>query len=389
MFRYKDEIEQHLICDIIPFWKKLRDDDYGGYYGYVSHDLDIDEKADKGCILNNRITWFFANAYEATADESLLAEARHGYEFLRDKCFDHDNGGVYWSLHYDARPSDTTKHTYNQAFAIYALSSYYAVSHDTEALNLAYDLFDIIEDKCRDEEGYLEAFTGDFHPASNEKLSENGVMADKTMNTLLHIFEAYTELYRVGRNEKVKEKICGLLDIMADRIYNPELQRLEVFFDDHYRSIIDLHSYGHDIETSWLIDRGTGILGLPGYEAGFAPVTEALRANILKTAFDGRSLANECERGTVDPTRVWWVQAEGLVGFINGWQKDPSRTEYLEAAEALWEFIRDHFIDPGCREWYMHTDKEGNPKRGKPMVDEWKCPYHNGRMCLEIMKREI
>ena len=387
MFKYEEEIEHHLIYDIIPFWKKLRDDAYGGYYGYVSFDLDIDEKAVKGCILNNRITWFFANAYDVTADDTLLAEARHGYEFLRDKCVDTKFGGVYWSLKYDGTPEDTTKHTYNQAFAIYALSSYYAVSHDPDALNLAYELFDLIEEKCRDEEGYLEAFTRDFRPESNEKLSENGVMAERTMNTLLHVFEAYTELYRVGQNARVGEKLKWILDTFADKIYNPELHRQEVFFDAHYTSLIDLHSYGHDIETAWLIDRGTKVLGDPAYEEKLTPITRDLTANIYKTAFDGHSLANECESGVVDTKRVWWVQAETLIGFLNGYERDPAHNEYLEAAGAEWEFIRDHVIDPRCREWYMHVDPQGNPERGRPIVEPWKCPYHNGRMCIEVMRR--
>ncbi len=387
MFKYKDEIERHLIYDIIPFWKKLRDDEYGGYYGYVSYDLDIDERAEKGCILNNRITWFFANAYDVTADDSVLAEARHGYEFLRDKCIDHENGGVFWSLNYDGTPADTTKHTYNQAFAIYALSSYYAAARDPEALNLAYELYDIIEGKCRDEEGYLEAFTADFRPESNEKLSENGVMAYRTMNTLLHVFEAYTELYRVGGDEKVAASLKWILDTFAERIYNPELHRQEVFFDEHYNTLIDLHSYGHDIETSWLMDRGVEVLGDPEYDRKITPITRDLCANIYKTAFDGHSLANECERGKVDSKRIWWVQAETVVGFLNGYEKDGSHTEYLTAAESVWEFIRDHVIDPRCREWFMHVDADGNPEEGRPIVEPWKCPYHNGRMCIEVMRR--
>ena len=386
MFKYKDEIEHHLVYDIAPFWKKLRDDEYGGYYGFVDYELNLDEKASKGCILNSRITWFFSNAYDVTGDDSLLAEARHGYEFLRDKFVDKENGGVFWSLKYDGTPEDTTKHAYNQAFAIYALSSYYGVSHDSEALNLAYELYDIIEEKCRDEGGYLEAFKIDFSPESNEKLSENGVMADRTMNTLLHVYEGYTELYRVGHNEKVADRLREMLDIFAGKIYNPELHRQEVFFDHEYRTLIDLISYGHDIESSWLIDRGVEVLSDPEYVKSITPITSDLSDNILKVAYDGHSVANECEKGKVDPKRVWWVQAESVLGFLNAYKKEPERADYLEAAEHVWEFIRDHVIDPRSREWYMHVDPEGAPETDKPIVDPWKCPYHNGRMCIEVMK---
>ncbi len=388
MFKYKNEIEHHLVYDIAPFWKKLRDDENGGYYGYVSYDLDPDDKAEKGCILNSRILWFFSNAYDVTGDESLLNEATHAYEFLRDVFVDKENGGVIWSATYDGKPLDTTKHTYNQAFAIYALSSYYGVTKDADAINLAYDLYDVIEDKCRDEGGYLEAFKIDFSPESNEKLSENGVMADRTMNTMLHVYEAYTELYRVKHDEKVADRLKWILDLFAEKVYNPELHRQEVFFDHEYNTLIDLISYGHDIESSWLIDRGVKVLGDPGYEKKIFPITQDLCDNIFKVAFDGHSVANECEKGKVDSKRVWWVQAESVLGFLNGYKKDTSRTDLLEAAEREWEFIRDHVIDERCREWYAHVEPDGSPQVGIPIVDPWKCPYHNGRMCIEIMRSE-
>ncbi len=416
------EMKEHLLRKIIPFWRGLRDDEYGGYYGGVSYDLEVDKKAEKGCILNSRITWFFSNAYtlyrqgfltECDCKEAgfsgmdLLNEASHGYAFLKDHCMDKKHGGVYWSLAYDGQPLDTTKHTYNQAFSIYALSSYCEASGNLEALVLAYGLFHTIEEQCVDDVGYLEAFTEDFRPESNEKLSENGVMADKTMNTLLHVLEAYTELYRVTtaalagatltpdlaealREEKdqVRERLCWIMDTFADKVYNPTLQRQEVFFNANYETILDLHSYGHDIETSWLMDRTVEILGDAGYEKKLSPITEALRAKIYEIAFNGSSLANECDRGVVNTRRIWWVQAETAVGFVNGWQKDPSHEEYLQAALAEWEFIKIHQTDAReGSEWFWEVEEDGSPVPDRPIVEPWKCPYHNGRMCMEIVKR--
>ena len=355
----REEIKNHLTEGIIPFWKGMRDDEFGGYYGYLDYDLNLDKKAEKGCILNSRITWFFSNAYTLLKDESLLDEAKHGYAFLKDYCLDKEYGGIYWSLNYDGTPKDTTKHTYNQAFCIYALSSYYEASGDTEALELAKKLFTLIETTCMDEVGYLEAFTRDFKPESNEKLSENGVLADKTMNTLLHVFEAYTELYRVSGDEKVRRRLLWIMDLFAEKIYNPKLHRQEVFFDKHYNSILDLHSYGHDIETAWLIDRGCKVLDDPELTQKMYVITKDLTAQIYKVAFDGHSLANECDRGVVNVHRVWWVQAETVIGFLNGYEKEPEKKEY----------------------------PEGNPYPGRPIVEPWKCPYHNGRMCMEVMKR--
>jgi mannobiose 2-epimerase len=396
----KEEITRELTMRIIPFWKSLLDDENGGYYGWLSYDLKLDRNAGKGCILNSRITWFFANAYTLLKDKSLLKEAEHAYTFMRDKCMDREYGGIFWSVTYDGKPLDTTKHTYNQAFAIYALSSYYEAAGDEEALKLAYELYHVIETKCRDEEGYLEAFTRDFKPASNEKLSENGVMAGRTMNTLLHVFEAYTELYRVTADEEVKGRLYDILNLFADKMYNPKKKRQEVFFDMDYNTLIDLHSYGHDIETSWLIDRGIEIIGMQEKRQGITdgvykklydkltPITKALAGHVYEEAFNGNSLANECERGVVNTTRVWWVQAETVIGFLNAYEKNPAADEYRDAALSEWEFIQSCQIDrrPGS-EWFWATNEDGTPQEGRPIVEPWKCPYHNGRMCMEVMKR--
>lgn len=392
----REEIKKHLVNDIIPFWKGLRDNENGGYYGWMDYEHKIDKKAVKGCILNSRITWFFANAYTLLKDESLLEEARHGFAFLKNHCWDKVNGGVFWSVKYDGIPEETLKHTYNQAFSIYALSSFYEASGDKEALEMAYTLYELIESKMRDELGYKEAFDESFHEIDNEKLSENGVMASKTMNTLLHVFEAYTELYRVDQKLEVKEKLMWMMDLISEKIYNPELHRQEVFFDEKWNSIIDLHSYGHDIETAWLVDRSVEVIGEKKYEDKMTPITLDLARQVKKLAFNGESLSNECEKGVDDTNRVWWVQAETVVGFLNAAEKCGKESqegkEYLEAARAVWEFIKDHVIDKrggyeSGREWYWLVDQNGNPYNNKPIVEPWKCPYHNGRMCFEVMKR--
>ena len=324
------EMKQHLQEVILPFWKGLKDEEFGGYYGFMDTELNLDKKAVKGCILNSRILWFFSNAWAVLQDESLKEYADHAYDFMKRYCYDEERGGVYWSVTYDGKPEDTTKHTYNQAFAIYALSSYYDVSGNEEALALAQKLRDVVEEKCFDEIGYKEALDIDFNPAENDKLSENGVMADRTMNTLLHVFEAYTELYRVTKDEIAATKLRWMMDLVAEKIYNPALHRQEVFFDNNYTSLIDLHSYGHDIETAWLVDRGAQVLGDEAYIAKMAPITADLEQQVYKLAYSENSFKNECERGVDDERRVWWVQAEAVVGFYNGWQKDNSKAHYLE-----------------------------------------------------------
>ncbi len=383
-----EEVRKELTGHIIPFWKRLRDNEYGGYYGYLSYELELDKKAVKGCILNSRVLWFFSNAYMLLKDESLLTEAEHAYEFMVAHCLDREYGGIFWSLNYDGSVHDSTKHTYNQAFAIYALSSYYEASGNEAALSKAKELQRIIEERCTDEVGYLEAFKADFSPESNEKLSENGVMAEKTMNTLLHVLEAYTELYRVSGDPFTKERLKFILDIVEKKIYNRELKRQEVFFDKDYNSLIDLHSYGHDIETAWLVDRTLEVIRDNDLNDRIQPITIELSRKIYERAYRDHSLLNECEKGVDDTVRIWWVQAETVVGFANAYEKsgDP---KFLKAAEDVWNFIKEYQIDKReGSEWFYAVLADNTPDRTRPIVEEWKCPYHNGRMCMEIIKRE-
>lgn len=379
---------QALLDDIISFWKNLRDDVYGGYYGYMSQELEVDKTAEKGCILNSRILWFFSEAAMLTGREDLRKEADHAYAFLTEHCLDKENGGVFWSLTYDGLVLDDTKHTYNQGFAIYALSSYYRLTGKQEALDTAFSLFRRIEKTCRDGEGYLEAFTRDWRPESNEKLSENGVLADKTMNTLLHVFEGYSGLYLASSDPTVEKAMRFCLSIYADKIYDPKLRRQLVFFDAHYNSIIDLYSYGHDIESSWLIDWGTRLLGGSALTAKIEAIDEEIARTIYKTAYYNHSLANECERGKVDETRIWWVQAESVLGFVNLWQKC-GEAAYRNAAADIFHFIEEKLVDKRSgSEWFWSLDANGNPIPGKPIVEPWKCPYHNGRMCMELIRKD-
>lgn len=387
MRTFVKEIDAHLTKALVPFWEGLRDEENGGYYGYMDFNLKTDKTYEKGCILNSRILWFFSNAYMLKKEEHLLDAAKHAYKFLRDYCIDEEFGGVYWSLTFDGKPLDTTKHTYNQAFAIYALSSYYDAAKDEEALALARGLQEIIEEKCTDEFGYLEAFDRQFRPEENDKLSENGVLAEKTMNTLLHVLEAYTEFYRVSKDEKTGNRLRFMMDIFADKVYNRQLGRQEVFFDRTWNTLIDLYSYGHDIETSWLMDRAAEVLDDEEYTKKITSITKEIAENIYDRAYIDHSVVNEAENGVVDTTRVWWVQAESVVGFLNAYEKDLSKEKYLEAAEDIWEYIKKYVIDSRTgSEWYWCVDKDREPVQ-KPIVEPWKCPYHNGRMCIEVIRR--
>ncbi len=381
--------KEHLEKNLIPFWNKLKDEEHGGFYGYVGSDGKPDIKSVKGVILNSRILWFYSTAYQLLKKPELLEMADHAYTFLTDYCFDSQYGGVYWSVNYDGTVCDDTKHTYNQSFAIYALSAYYQASGKKGALNMAYVLYRVIEEKCKDENGYLEAFRRDFTPSSNEKLSENGVLAERTMNTLLHVLEAYSELYKADTFYAVGDSIRWILKLFQKKVYNPEKMICEVFFDSNYHSLIDLESYGHDIETAWLIDRGCSVLDDAAYKKEMLPVTNGLEEAAYRNAFDKtqHGLNNEREGNKVDNRKIWWVQAESVVGFYNAYQKQPQKKEYLQAAEEIWEFIQSSVVDPDSGEWIEYVPADNKPDPKQALVHSWKCPYHNGRMCMEMIQR--
>lgn len=380
------EIRRELTERILPFWRGLRDDERGGYTGQVEFDLTRRPEAERGCILNSRILWFFSEAYLLLREPALLDEAKHAYEMLC-KMLDREHGGVYWSMNADGTVADSTKHTYNQGFAIYALSAYYRAGGEQAALELARELFRLVEDKCFDGEGYLEAFTAGWQPAGNDKLSENGVEAGRTMNTLLHVLEGYTGLYEAGKDPEVRERLFWIMNTWAEKVYNPRKCRQEVFFDLQYHTLIDLHSFGHDIETSWLADHTLEVLGDQVLTERLRPMLLSMADHTLRAAYtEGNGFSNESENGRVDFTRVWWVQAEALVGFLNAYEHTHEQ-RYLDAVRSQWKYIREKIIDPReGSEWFWSVREDGTPIE-KPIVEPWKCPYHNGRMCIEMLRR--
>ena len=381
------EIRKELTEHIIPFWDSLEDKEYGGFYGFMDNELKLDKGAVKGVILHSRILWFYSNCYLTLKDEKCLEKAKGCYEFMSRYCVDHENGGVFWAVNADGSVADDMKHTYCQAFFIYALASYYDASGDKSALDLAMDMFRTVEEKCTDDVAYLEAMSRTWELVENDALSENGLMADKTMNTTLHLLEAYTELYRVHKDEQVLDRLKFQTRIFLDKIFYKEDDRLLVFFDKNLDVIGDIHSYGHDIEATWLLDRACDVMGDKELAAEVAAMNEKIVANIKKLAYRDGSLLNERDKTEINTWRIWWVQAEAVVGFTNAAMRY-NKPEYKEIAENIWNYIKNNLVDKReGGEWYSQLDENGKPADFKPVVDPWKCPYHNGRMCLEIINR--
>ncbi|RSK28345.1 N-acylglucosamine 2-epimerase [Bacillus sp. HMF5848] len=387
MNTFKHEVTKELTEHILPFWMKQKDDIYGGFYGEVDYNLNVHQQANKGGIITSRFLWTFSAAYRVTNDKTYLNIATHLYNFLINKVYDHEHKGLYWMVDYKGTPIDTRKHVYTQSFGIYALSEYFRATQNEEALKMAKDLFELIEEKGYNQSinAYREEFDRQWNEVPNEMLSENGVMAEITMNTTIHVLEAYTTLYKVWPTEQVKSRIENLLRILYENIYDKETKFLGVFFDMNWNSIINLKSFGHDIEASWLIDEAIKAIKLEKPE--YHQMVIDIAYNIANYAIqnDG-SLINEQENDLLDKTRVWWVQAEAMVGFLNAYQRTHDHM-FLKIIQNLWEYTKQNIIDSRENgEWIWSVEANGQPTK-RNIGDPWKGSYHNGRFCLEIIER--
>jgi len=387
MLDLSKEVKKELDERIFPFWSNLADYENGGFYGYVGYDGIINKESEKGVILNTRILWFFSAVYCLEKKSEALSLANHAYEFMKTKLFDDEYKGLYWMVDFKGVPTDNRKHIYNQAFGIYGLCQYYKATRKEEALNKAKQLFELIEKKCENSNGYLEEFDRLWNEKENEMLSENNVISDRTMNTHLHILEAYTLLYEVSKDDNVAKRLYHLLDLIKNKIYSPKKHSLKVFFDKNWNETIDIQSYGHDIEGSWLIDRAAEVLGDKKLIESTHEYTLKIAESIYKNAYSPIGIINETVNGITDAGRVWWVQAETIVGFYNAYEKTKN-IKYLDAAKDLCRYIKKFLVDKRENsEWYWKLAEDNTPIIDLPIVEPWKCPYHNGRMCIEIIER--
>ncbi|HKX28394.1 MAG TPA: AGE family epimerase/isomerase [Blastocatellia bacterium] len=388
---FRRRIESELRNGILPFWmERTIDTAHGGFHGRISNELVVDPKAAKGLILNTRILWTFARAYRLYHEASLLRMADRAYRYLLDHFFDRSYGGVYWTLDHLGRPLEQKKRTYGQAFTIFALSEFYLASGDRGALNTAAALFELIELVCRDQQagGYLETFERDWTPAVDQRLSEVDQDNFKSMNTHLHVLEAYAGLARIKAEAGVKRALREVIEIFDRHILDSRKAHFRMFFDRDWSVQSELISFGHDIEGSWLLCEAAEVLGdrelLTRVQQTAVTMAEASYDEGLD--HDGALLYEAGPNGLVDGDKHWWPQTEAVVGLINAYQLT-GQERFLRAATRCWEFIDLRLIDRTHGEWFWKVSRDGAPDRAKPKVDQWKCPYHNGRMCFEVLSR--
>ena len=383
------QMKKELTENILPFWMENTCSPDGGFYGRIDGNGNLDREAPVGGIMTARILWTFAASYRLLGDRRYLEMALKARDILIGKFYDAEFGGTYWSLNPDGTPLDTKKQIYAIAFTIYGLAELNRATGDAKALEYAIKLFNAIEDHSYDpvHGGYFEAFTRKWDVIEDMRLSDKDANESKTMNTHLHVLEAYTCLYRVWGNSLLKERLKGLIEVFEEHIIGND-GHLILFFNDEWECKSETISYGHDIEASWLLHEAALVLG----DADVLARLEKMVPQIASAAGEGFTpeggmiYEKEGAEGPVDGDRHWWVQAESVVGHFNLWDNFGSSAG-MENALMNWEFIKAHIIDHENGEWFWSVRSDGSVNREDDKAGFWKCPYHNGRMCMEIIER--
>ncbi len=372
--------------NILDFWAThMVDRENGGFYGRIDGHGQLHEKANKGVVLHARILWTFAAAYRQLGNPEYKGMADRAFHYLVDHFIDNKYGGVYWELDHTGRPVNTKKQTYAQGFALYAFAEYYRATGCPRALTLAMEFFHTIE-RHADHTfgGYFEAFTADWNPIDDMRLSTKDANERKTMNTHLHILEPYTNLLRIWNNPQLKTAQRNLIAIFTDRILDRNTGHLQLFFDETWRIKSTLISYGHDIEAAWLLLEAAEVLRDPGLLNKLVPIAIRIADAAAKGIQPDGSLAYERDGHHLDLDRHWWVQAEAVVGFMYAF-KYTDNTSYRDIAKKIWAYIQDQLLDHDHGEWYWSRTADGSINRDDDKAGFWKCPYHNSRCCLTLM----
>lgn len=389
LIQLKKEVTDDLEGNILPYWtKNMVDNENGGFYGRIDGNEKVYPQAEKGGILNARILWTYSSAYRVLGDTSYLRIATRARDYILAHFIDRESGGAFMSVNADGTPGNTRKQVYTNAFFIYALAEYSRATGDKTSLEEAKKIFSMLEKHAADREqgGYFEVFSREWDRIRDRLIGEESDLTEKTMNTSLHVMEAYANLYRVSGDKEVGEKLDAIVRIFLGKIIDRNTSHLIPFLDRSWNSTAHIDSYGHDIESSWLLLEAAGLLN----DRELSELTAKASIAVANAAAEGLRpdggmvTEKNLESGLVNPRRSWWEQAESVVGYLNAFEITGDEA-YLEKLLKSWEYIKKNFIDRKSGGWYSYVSESGVPSGDK--TGFWICPYHSGRMCMEVIER--
>ncbi len=390
LLRLRDELEMNLTGNILPYWsEKMVDYENGGFYGRINVNNQVFPKEDKGGILNARILWTYSAAYRVTGDTAYLRLAKRAKDYILLHFIDKQYGGAYRTVSYKGEPSDARKQTYTQSFFIYGLAEYARATGNKEALDAARAIFECFEKYAFDKEynGYFEVFTRDWTRSRDRLIGEKSDADEKTMNTSLHLMEAYANLYRVWPDERLKGRVVNMVEIFLDKITDKNSKHLINFLDRQWKSTSSVDSYGHDIEASWLLYEAVSLVDEPELMKRVTGMALSIADAAAEGLQPDGSMIDDKDNasGEINMNRSWWPQVETVVGYVNAYELSGNE-KYLNYAVRNWEYSKEHFVDHQGGGWFTSVNEKGIAGKGDK-GGFWVCPYHNGRMCLEIMER--
>jgi mannobiose 2-epimerase len=386
---FKKQFENELTDNIMNYWvKEVYDTNRRTFFGRITNDGKKYPEAALSAVLTTRILWTFSAAYRFYPTAIYKKIADEAYRILMETFWDNENGGIYWSVFPDGKPEDTKKQFYAEAFFIYAMSEFGLAFKDERAKQIAVSMFMLMEKYAFDPEfgGYIEANTADWKETDDQRLSPKDLDVKKSMNTHLHILEAYTNLYRIYKDEQLKEKLEHLLRVFLDKIIDEKTGHLILFFDKDWTVRSEIDSYGHDIEATWLMHEAAEVLGNKDIIEEVEHIALKISDVTIKEGLAPHGgMYYEKAEGHLQQQFDWWPQAEAVVGFFNSYQITKN-DKYLAQTKISWKFIQDYIIDKKKGEWFWGVGADLKPLSGDK-VGPWKGPYHNGRMCMEMIRR--
>lgn len=385
--RWRRELAAEL--DAVARWwlEHVIDLDRGTIAGAVSAAHRADSRAPLNLVYVARLLWFFSALAERSGEAVHHAAASLCHTRLVHDFRDARDGGLFWQVAPDGRPLARKKQTYGLAFAVYALARHGQACGCAAARRQARELAQRIEARLLDRRygGFLEALDRDWRPLADVRLGPTDLNADKTLNTHLHLLEAWTALARIEAS--AAPRLRELLRLYLERFVPGADGTATGFYTRDWQPLSAGHSPGHAIEASWLLCDAAAVLDDPAVRAAVQPVALGLAEGVLAAAVDDDGgVVGELRDGRVsEPHRVWWVQAEAMVGFFNAWQLGGDE-RFLRASANSWAFIRAHHVDPERGEWRWYSALDADaPETG--LAGPWKAPYHNGRALLELLRR--
>jgi cellobiose epimerase len=388
--QYKKEMEDELE-NILSWWMQMTPDkENGGFYGKIDHNNKIYPEAPKGSVLNSRILWTFSSAHHLTGKKKYAEIAESAFKYLVGHFIDREFDGVYWTVDFKGEPLNTKKQIYALAFTIYGLSEYYHSFRDEKAKEKAIEIYNAVVSHSYDKEngGYIEALTRDWKKADDLRLSAKDANEKKSMNTHLHLLEAFANLYKVWEDECLKKKIVELVNIFLDHIIDNKTYHLILFFDEEWNPRSDIISYGHDIEAAWLLQEAAEAV----HDDPLLEKVKKISVRVAEAAANGLDgdgglwYEYDVSRHHLIGQKHSWPQAEAMVGFLNAWQITNDK-RFLERSLLSWQFVKEYILDKKSGEWYWGINEDHSPMLQEEKAGIWKCPYHNSRACMEIIKR--